>query len=355
MTMYGWPPEEAIGRRSHELLKTEFPESLEKIQERLMERGNWEGELRHHRRDGSTVVAASHWSLQRDPQGRPSAVVEVNNDITALRQAEEALRESEAQFRTLADAIPQLCWMANADGWIFWYNQRWYEYTGTTPEQMEGWGWQSVHDPEVLPKVLERWKASIATGEPFDMTFPLRGADGVFRPFLTRVMPVRDSDGKVVRWFGTNTDISEQWKTEQALRDSEERLRLAQQVARVGTFEWNIQTGVNRWTPELEAMYGLPPGGFAGTQRAWEELVHPEDRPEVVRRVQQAMDTGGFEAEWRVIHPNGAVRWLFGRAWVFKDDSGKPLRLIGVNIDITERKQAEEALQQQTDARQLLT
>ena len=348
VTMYGWPPEEAIGRRSHELLKTEFPESPEKIQERLMERGNWEGELRHHRRDGSTVMAASHWSLHRDPQGRPSAVVEVNNDITALRQAEEALGESEAQFRTLADAIPQLCWMANAEGWIFWYNQRWYEYTGTTPEQMEGWGWQSVHDPEVLPKVLERWKASIATGEPFDMTFPLRGADGVFRPFLTRVMPVRDSDGKVVRWFGTNTDISEQWKTEQALRESEERLRLAQQVAHVGTFEWNIQTGVNRWTPELEAMYGLPPGGFAGTQRAWEELVHPEDRPEAVRRVRQAMDAGGLEAEWRVIHPNGAVRWLFGRAWVFKDDSGKPLRLIGVNIDITERKQAEEALQQQT-------
>jgi PAS domain S-box-containing protein len=93
---------------------------------------------------------------------------------------EQAERESLAQFRTLADAIPQLCWMANADGWIFWYNQRWYEYTGTTPEQMEGWGWQSVHDPEALPIVLERWKASIATGVPFDMTFPLRGPMACF-------------------------------------------------------------------------------------------------------------------------------------------------------------------------------
>ena len=71
--------------------------------------------------------------------------------------------QSEQQFRTLADAIPQLCWMANADGWLFWYNQRWYEFTGTTPEQMEGWGWQSVHDPEVLPQVLEQWKVAIAT------------------------------------------------------------------------------------------------------------------------------------------------------------------------------------------------
>ncbi len=346
VALYGWTPDEAIGRRSHDLLRTEFPEPLERIEESLMERGSWEGELRQHRRDGSTILAASHWYLQRDKQGRPSAVVEVSIDVTALRQAEEAVRESEAQFRTLANAIPQLCWMANADGRVFWYNQRYYEYTGATPEQVVGWGWQSLTDPEVLPKVLERWKASIATGQTFDMVFPLRGADGVFRPFLTRVVALRDQKGNVTRWFGTGTDVSEQLKTEQALRESEERLRLAQQVTRAGTFDRDLQAGVNRWTPELEAIHGLPPG--AGTQRAWEELIHPEDRPEVLRRVENAMDTGAFEGEWRVIRPDGVVRWMFGRAWVFKDDSGKPVRMIGVNIDVTERKQAEEALQQQT-------
>ncbi len=146
-------------------------------------------------------------------------------DITERKQAETALQESQAQFRTLADAIPQLCWIADADGFIFWYNQRWYQYTGTTPEQMEGWGWQSVHNPETLPKVMERWKGSIATGEPFDMVFPLQGVDGAYRPFLTRVMPVKDAEGKVVRWFGTNTDISAQKRAEDALRASEERYR----------------------------------------------------------------------------------------------------------------------------------
>ena len=133
-------------------------------------------------------------------------------------RAEEALRTSEAQFRTLANAIPQLCWMANADGWIFWYNGRWYEYTGMTPEQMEGWGWRSVHDPNVLPHVMELWTDSIATGDPFEMEFPILGADGVFRSFLTLVMPVKDADGKVVRWFGTNTDISVQKRAEEELR-----------------------------------------------------------------------------------------------------------------------------------------
>ena len=97
------------------------------------------------------------------------------------KRVEECFAVSEAQFQTLANAMPRLCWMARADGWIFWYNDRWYEYTGTTPAQMDGWGWQSVHDPEVLPKVLERWKACIASAKPFEMILPLRGGDGQFR------------------------------------------------------------------------------------------------------------------------------------------------------------------------------
>ena len=92
-------------------------------------------------------------------------------DITWRKRAEEALKESEECFRTMANAIPQLAWIAKRDGDISWYNQRWYDYTGTTPEAMEGWGWQSVHDPEVLPQVLEQWRASIATGRPLSIWY----------------------------------------------------------------------------------------------------------------------------------------------------------------------------------------
>ena len=123
----------------------------------------------------------------------------------------------------MAETIPQLAWMADAEGNIFWYNQRWYEYTGTTLEQMRGWGWQTVHDPEVLPEVLEKWRGSIASGAPFDMVFPLKGADQRFRPFLTRVNPLRNENGAIVHWFGTNTDISEIKSMEDALREADRR------------------------------------------------------------------------------------------------------------------------------------
>jgi PAS domain S-box-containing protein len=144
-------------------------------------------------------------------------------DVTERARAEAALRDSEEGLRALADSMPQLAWTARPDGYITWYNRRWHEYTGTTPQQVEGWGWQAVHDPAALPEVLRRWTASIASGEVFEMEFPLRRADGVFRRFLTRGSPLKSGDGKVLRWFGTNTDVTELVETRDALREASRR------------------------------------------------------------------------------------------------------------------------------------
>jgi PAS domain S-box-containing protein len=122
--------------------------------------------------------------------------------------------QARAHERTLFEAMPQPGWVADADGWIGYYNQRWYDYTGTTPEQVEGWGWQAVHDPVVLPSVLEKWRAAIASGEPFQMPFPLRRRDGVFRWFMTHAIALRDPGGKIVRWIGTHADIDDQRRAE---------------------------------------------------------------------------------------------------------------------------------------------
>jgi PAS domain S-box-containing protein len=145
------------------------------------------------------------------------------------------LLESERQFRDLANSIANLAWMATPDGSIYWYNDQWYAYTGATPADMEGWGWQSVHDPDVLPRVMERWQESIATGKPFEMVFPLRGADGCFRRFLTRVNPVSDSHGRVVHWFGTNTDVENERLATEAnvlLREREQSARREAELQR---------------------------------------------------------------------------------------------------------------------------
>ncbi|HEY4035971.1 MAG TPA: ATP-binding protein, partial [Ktedonobacteraceae bacterium] len=140
---------------------------------------------------------------------------EVTEQIIARQKAEE----SEARFRTLAENIPNLAWMAKPDGWIYWYNSRWYEYTGTTLEQMEGWGWQAAHDPQMLPTVLARWNSSLHTGEPFEMVYPLKDSNGVFHPFLTRVVPIRNSKETIVQWFGTSTDITKQKQLERQKDD----------------------------------------------------------------------------------------------------------------------------------------
>ena len=151
---------------------------------------------------------------------------------TGVARAEEALRQSEERFHTLADNIPQLAWMAEPSGWIFWYNRRWFEYTGTCLEEMEGWGWQKVHHPDHLPRVLEKFRRSIEAEEVWEDTFPLRSREGSYRWFLSRAIPIHDERGKILRWLGTNTDVTEQ-------RDAEEQLRALNQ-----TLEQRVREGV---------------------------------------------------------------------------------------------------------------
>ncbi len=223
----GRDPDDAVGQVVWELLPelvgTRFETETKRaaLEGRIVEYEEWQADLQM-------------WFENRIiPMG--DRVVAISRNITVRKRAQQAVMEGEAQFQSMVDAIANLAWIANGDGWIFWYNRRWYEYTGKTPAEMEGWGWQSVHDPDMLSSVLERWTASIRTGEPFDMEFPLRGADGSFRPFLTRVMPLRGADDSVVRWVGTNTDVSEQ----RAAVADRERMLVAERAARAAVEESN--------------------------------------------------------------------------------------------------------------------
>jgi len=145
---------------------------------------------------------------------------------------------------------------------------------------------------------------------------------------------------------GIAHDVTDRVRAEKALRTSEQRLRLAQEVARMGTFERNLQTGESNWSPEMEALYGLAPGKFPRTVEAFLELVHAEDRPLVARLLEQSLQDSTVEGEWRVVWPDGTVHWIAGRWRIFKDETGSPVRALGMDFDITTRKQTEAALRE---------
>ncbi|MBJ7313744.1 PAS domain S-box protein [Rugamonas sp. CCM 8940] len=147
-------------------------------------------------------------------------------DISARKAADDSLRQREEELRALANSIPQLAWIARFDGTVAWYNERWYAYTGTTPEQVLGDGWQDVYEPSCLAPMRQRWQQSLRSGAPFEMEVPIRGADGHYRWFLTRANPVRDSTGQLLRWFGTSTDVDQVKRVQEALRDESNVLEL---------------------------------------------------------------------------------------------------------------------------------
>jgi PAS domain S-box-containing protein len=227
----GWTHEEAIGRPLSEVFRIR-DERTDKEVEDPATRAIQEGRvvlLEDHAvlvsKQGRRIPIDDSAAPIRSGSGAVNGAVLIFRDVTEKREHIKVLEQSEKLFRSLADSIPQLCWMAKPDGHVFWYNRRWYAYTGTTLEEMEGWGWQSVHDPKVLPGAMERWQRSLARGEPFEMVFPLKGADGQFRQFLTRVLPVKDEQGAVGRWFGTNTDVTVVKEAEEALARRERELQ----------------------------------------------------------------------------------------------------------------------------------
>jgi PAS domain S-box-containing protein len=243
----------------------------------------------------------------------------------------------DGEFRLLADHLPTLCWIARGDGYIVWYNKRWHDYCGTIPAAMEGWGWQSVHDPRELPVVLERWRMALAEGQPFEMTFPLRGADGVFRPFLTRVIPVRDGTGRVARWLGVNTEIGAQVAAEHELSVSEAKYDILTEA--MPQMVWStLPDGYHDYyNAQWYEFTGVPPGSTDG--EAWNGMFHPDDQARAWARWRHSLQTGDpYEIEYRLRHHSGEYRWTLGRALPVRDKAGAIVRWIGTCTDIDASK-----------------
>ena len=302
-------------------------------------------EKRYFRRDGSLVWGSLSISLLKSsPSPLVLAMVE---DITDKKKAEEARYRHAAVIESSDDAIAS----GTLDGIIVSWNTGAQKIYGYTEAEAVGKPISMLVPPE-LPDEENKILETLKSGDRIQHFETVRVTKTGKRINVSlTISPIKDSSGRTVGCSGIARDISERKLAEEALRASEERLRLAQQAARIGTFDWNIRTGVNTWTPELEAMYGLPPGGFGGTQTAFENLVHPDDRAGVIKLADAAMKSGQpTQGEWRVVWADGSVHWIAGRWQVFMDASGEPSKMIGVNIDITERKLAEEKLREYEEA-----
>ena len=265
--------------------------------------------------------------------------------------AEKALQESEAKFRDLADNIAPFAWMSDATGSINWYNQRWFDYTGKKLDEMRNWGWKSVQHPDHLDRVVEYWQECLASGEVWEDTFPLRSKDGTYRWFLSRAQPIRDDTGRIVRWFGTNTDITEWKQAEQLLAESEQRLRNAAEAAGFGTVHADLLNGTVTYSQELRQILGIPgqpnePIRTTGIP----EWVHPEDRASCLahyKELSQLPEGSAGKIDHRILRSNGEIRWVRLQTKPIYTGIGTARRatqLIGTVLDITLQREFEQSL-----------
>ena len=339
--LYGWSREEALGKVSHLLLQTEFPIPLEQMTAELHRTDRWIGELVHTARDGRRLTVLARKTLDRDREGHPAAVLENITDITARKQTEEALRGSEARFRAAVGLVSSLIWTNNKHGMMEGEQPGWGNFTGQTREDYRGQGWARAVHPEDAQPTIDAWNQAVAEKRMFEFQHRVRRADGAWRLCSVRAAPVFAESGAIVEWVGVHTDITDQKRSEEILRQSEERYRALITASSDVVYRMSAD-----WS-ELGPIDGRGlVGSSAATNRTWfEDNIFPEDRPQIRAAIQEAIRTKGvFALEHRVRRADGTAGWTVSRAVPVCDARGEIVEWFGTASDITERRRLEDAL-----------
>ncbi|MDB5326899.1 MAG: Multi-sensor Hybrid Histidine Kinase [Phycisphaerales bacterium] len=270
------------------------------------------------------------------------------SDITAQRQAIVAIRESEARFRQLADTMPQIVWAARADGTLDYYNRRWFNFIDR-PDEIDPAApdvrWDSYVHADDLPRAGLAWTASLQTGKPYEIEFRVRDGHGEYHWFLVRALPVHDEDGRVIRWYGTCTDVDEQKAAEMERERLAEQRRMALDAANLGWWHLDPASGDVFFDEGFKSIFGV-----SADRLAYESvigLMHPDDRERVNIAVLAATrpdDPQPYAIDYRVMHGDGTVRWVQanGRAYYTGEGPARQYTaFVGTIADITQRVHAD--------------
>ena len=341
----GWGWTKAIPPEDRTIFLDEWRRAL--IAEEPFER-----EVRFRRADGEYRWFLLRAVPLRNEQGKIVKWYGTSNDIDDRKRAED-------RVRLIIETIPTLVWTLRPDGAVDFVNQRWIDYTGITLEEAINDPTRPIH-PEDLPRVIEKWRPDLAAGKISEDELRLRRADGEYRWFLIRTTPLRDERGNVLKWYGVSIDIEDRKQAEEVLRSSEgeqreiaaqlekERSRLveAQEVAKMGSWEAELQSLNVIWSEQTHRIFETDPSRFHPTRPKFREFIHPEDRAKVDEAFAESLDKRSPSAvEYRIVMPDGRVKFVEERWQAFHDEEGKPVRLAGSCRDITERVRAEEELQ----------
>ncbi len=280
----------------------------------------------------------------KNEAGRIIRLLGTAQDISERKRAEAELRASEDQYRVLAEAAHDIIFIVDRNDRVRYVNSFAARQLNRPPEQIIGQPRSDLFPPQTAEHQQRNLQKVFADGQAVYVEDELPVAQGGVS-IGTWLTPLRSPDGGVWAVLGISRDITERKRAEQ-------RLQLAQRAGRVGVFDWDLRTQSAIWTPELEEIFGLPPGGFEGNYASWARHVHPDDLPrlETMFAEWQASTRDHGEWEYRITHPTGEVRWIASRARIFRDDAGRPARMIGTNVDITELRRAEEALKALNEA-----
>ncbi|MCB5175121.1 PAS domain-containing protein [Microvirga lenta] len=250
---------------------------------------------------------------------------------------ESGLWEGEGRYRQISEALPQIVWSSDASGNVDFFNSRWFAYTGLRGDEGYSAGWKRTIHPDERSHTLETWSQALRTGTPFEVEYRLRRADGSYRWHMDRAVPVYDAQGNVVRWFGTLTDIDDRRRAEEALRESEERFRQFAENSSAVLWVLDVETmRLEYLSPSFQQVWGEPldvvPRDFA----KWIQSVHPDDRDDVVAALARVRQEGEvIVKEYRVVRPDGTVRWVQNTGFPILDERGKVRRVAGIAQDVT--------------------